>query len=136
MTDVFDKKTRSNIMSKIKSSDTSIEINFKKALKSKGLRVYKGSYNLIGKPDIVFPKDKIAIFLDGDFWHGYNWKRLGKVPPRKYWQGKILRNIERDKKYNRLLRKDGWKVMRIWEHDVNKNLEKCINKVKNIQLSR
>ena len=124
-------------MSRIKGKNTRIELIVRKKLWALGFRGYRiHSPKVLGNPDITFRKKKVAIFLDGDFWHGYNWKRLGKVPPRKYWQGKILRNIERDKKYNRLLRKDGWKVMRIWEHDVNKNLEKCINKVKNIQLSR
>jgi len=62
---------------------------------------------LAGKPDIVYVSKKIVIFLDGDFWHGYNWKKLGKVPPRKYWQKKIQKNIDRAKKYNKMLKKDG-----------------------------
>src|SRR3989338_4576211 len=130
MTDKFDKRTRSRIMSKIRSANTGIEMVLRKALRKNGLSGYKLHYNIIGKPDIVFPKNKLAIFVDGDFWHGYNWKKLGKVPPKKYWQKKIQKNIDRAKKYNKMLKKDGWKVIRLWEHEVKKNAEKCINKIK------
>lgn len=130
MPDKFDKKTRSSIMSRIKSKNTSLEINFRKILWQNGLGHYRIHYNLPGKPDIVYVSKKIAIFLDGDFWHGYNWKKLGKVPPKKYWQGKIQKNIGRAKKYNRLLKKEGWTVLRFWEHELKKNPEKCISKLK------
>jgi len=132
MTDKFDKETRSAIMSKIKSKNTSLEINFRKLLWKHGLRGYRVHYNLPGKPDIVFVSKRIAIFLDGDFWHGYNWKKLGKIPPKQYWQKKIQKNIDRDKKYNRILRSDGWTVLRFWEHEIKDDPEKCIKKIKQI----
>jgi len=119
-------------MSRIKSKNTSLEIEFRKLLWKNGLGRYRIHYNLPGKPDIVYVSKKIVIFLDGDFWHGYNWKKLGKVPPRKYWQKKIQKNIDRAKKYDKMLTKDGWKVIRIWEHDVKKNPEKCIKKIKSV----
>jgi len=130
MADKFSKAKRSAIMSRIKSKNTSLEVEFRKLLWKNGLGRYRIHYNLPGKPDIVYVSKKIVIFLDGDFWHGYNWKKLGKVPPRKYWQKKIQKNIDRAKKYNKLLKKDGWKVIRIWEHEVKRNAEKCINKIK------
>lgn len=130
MPDKFDKKTRSAIMSHIRHKNTSLEVNFRKLLWEKGLRGYRIHYNLPGKPDIVYVSKKIVIFLDGDFWHGYNWKKLGKVPPKKYWQEKIQKNIDRAKKYNKQLKKDGWTVLRFWEHDVKKKPDKCIKKVK------
>lgn len=136
MPDKFDKKTRSAIMSRIRSKNTSLEVNFRKLLWKKGLGRYRIHYNLPGKPDIVYVSKKIAIFIDGDFWHGYNWKKLGKVPPKKYWQGKIQKNIDRAEKYNRKLRKDGWSVLRLWEHDILKNPEKCIRKVKKFSKKR
>jgi len=130
MPDKFDKKTRSAIMSHIRHKNTSLEVNFRKLLWENGLGRYRIHYNLSGKPDIVYVSKKIVIFLDGDFWHGYNWKKLGKIPPKKYWQEKIQKNIDRAKKYNKLLKKDGWTVLRFWEHDVKKNPDKCIKKVK------
>ena len=136
MPDKFDKKTRSKIMSKIRSKNTSLEINFRKLLWKHGLRGYRIHYNLPGKPDIVFVSKRIVIFLDGDFWHGYNWKGLGKVPPKEYWQEKIQKNIERAKKYNKQLRKEGWVVLRFWEHEIKKNPEKCIKVVKDVWESK
>jgi len=130
MPDKFDKQTRSAIMSKIKDKNTSLEVNFRKLLWRKGLKRYRIHYNLPGKPDIVFVSRKIVMFLDGDFWHGYNWKKLGKIPPKKYWQGKIQKNIDRAKRYNKQLKRDGWIVLRFWEHDIKKNPEKCIKKIK------
>ena len=130
MPDKFDKKTRSAIMSNIRHKNTSLEVNFRKLLWENGVGRYRIHYNLPGKPDIVYVSKKIVIFLDGDFWHGYNWKKLGKIPPKKYWQEKIQKNIDRAKRYNRQLKKDGWTVLRFWEHDVKKNPDKCIKKVK------
>ena len=129
MADKFDRKTRSSIMSHIKSKNTSLETNFRKLLWANGLKGYRLHYHLPGKPDIVFTTKKVIIFVDGDFWHGYNWKKMGKVPPKEYWQGKIEKNISRAKKYNRLLKKEGWKVLRFLEHDLKKNPGKCIKKI-------
>ena len=121
---------RSYIMSRIKSSNTKPEIILKNALYSKGLRGYQLNYaKLQGKPDIVFIRHKVAIFVDGDFWHGYNWKQLGKVPPITYWQAKISSNIRRDKLVTKSLRSRGWTVIRFWEHDVNQNVNKCVKRI-------
>ena len=117
-------------MSHIRGKNTSIEISFRKLLLKNGMGRYRIHYNLPGKPDIVYVSKKIVVFLDGDFWHGYKWKNLGKAPPRKYWRRKIEKNIGRDKKYNLLLKKDGWKVVRLWEHDIKKHSDRCLNKIK------
>jgi len=130
MPDKFDKKTRSKIMSRIKHKNTSLELNFRKKLQKHNLKGYRIHYNLPGKPDVVFVSKKIAIFLDGDFWHGYNWKKLGKIPPKEYWQEKIQKNIDRAKKYNKKLKQNGWTVLRFWEHQAKQNPEQCINKIK------
>ena len=129
MPDVFDSRTRSRIMSCIRSSGTKPEVKFRRALSSSGLKNYKTHYNILGKPDIVFPKRKLAIFIDGSFWHGYNWKKLGKVPPKKYWQGKIERTIKRDELITKSLKRNGWTVLRFWEHEINKNTKGCVSKV-------
>jgi DNA mismatch endonuclease (patch repair protein) len=117
-------------MSKIKSKNTSLELNFRKLLSKNEIRGYRIHYNMPSKPDIVFTRKKMVIFIDGDFWHGYNWKKLGKVPPKEYWQAKIERNIARDKKYTKILKKEGWKVLRFWEHELKKNPEKCLLKLR------
>ena len=109
MPDVYDKKTRSRVMSRIRAKDTKAEIALRKALWREGVRGYRVHYKLPGKPDIVFTKKKVVVFVDGDFWHGYTWKTLGKVPPKEYWQDKIQGNIDRDKIYNEQYRKDGWR---------------------------
>lgn len=133
MSDNLDKKTRSKIMASIKSRNTKIEILFRKELYGQGLRGYRvNNKNIYGSPDLVYTKYKLAIFLDGDFWHGYDWKVKGRIPPKEYWQDKIQKNIERDNRVNEKLQEDGWKVLRFWEHEIRNNIEDCITKVKEI----
>lgn len=131
--DVFNKKKRSDIMSKIRSKNTKPEKEFARSLSAivypMGLR-YKLHYKKIpGNPDVVFVAKKIAIFIDGDFWHGYNYKNNGQKLPKKYWKPKIEGNMARDKAVNRELKKLGWKVVRIWEHEIKKDKHKVIKKV-------
>ena len=132
MPDIFTKAKRSQIMSKIRSKNTKIEIKLRKALWAKGLKGFRVHYNLPGKPDIVFPIKKVAVFADSSFFHGYNWKFLGKVPPKEYWQAKIRKNMLRDKKYNKLLKESGWKVLRFWDFEINQDLSKCIKRISNL----
>ncbi|MDP2967268.1 MAG: very short patch repair endonuclease [bacterium] len=120
-------------MSRIKSRDTGLETFFLKLLSSKlypkGYRYRKHYNRLPGKPDIIFSKQKIAVFIDGDFWHGYNLEKFGKKVPRKYWLPKIKRNIQRDKEVNSTLRKLKWRVLRFWEHEIRKNPAKALSKI-------
>ena len=129
MPDVFTKEKRSEVMSKIRYKDTKIEKIMRKAVYDSGLRGYRLHYKLPGKPDIVFPKYKVTIFCDGEFWHGkhYYGKRWKY---KRYWQDKIKYNMDRDKKNNRNLRKSGWSVLRFWEKDIEKKMDKCIRKIK------
>lgn len=129
MNDIYDKKKRSEVMSKIRSKDTRPELVLRKKLWKMGLRYRINYKKAIGKPDIVFINKKIAVFIDGDFWHGYLWKAKGKVPKKKYWYEKIKKNVERDEQINRTLKKEGWIVIRFWEHDILKNAEKCVAKI-------
>ena len=128
MVDIFDKKTRSYVMSRVKSKNTGLELRLRKALWKKRFR-YRVHYDILGKPDIAFPKKKMAIFIDGDFWHGYKWKKLKPQLKNDFWIQKITDNMKRDKKTNKFLRKTGWKVIRFWGHEIIKNLDGCIKKI-------
>ena len=116
-------------MSKIRSTDTKIEILFRKALWKKGFRYRKNSRNHFGKPDIVLPKYKTVIFIDSCFWH--NCPKHGYLPKSnlKYWRKKIERNKERDKEVKKHYKKISWKIFRVWEHDIIKQQSIIINKL-------
>ena len=129
MVDVHSRKQRSYNMSRIKSRDTGPEIKLRKLLFSEGLRGYRISAKLPGKPDIIFRKYKLAIFIDGCFWHKCPKCFIGPETHKKFWQDKIKNNVERDNKINRILKKDGWTVVRFWEHDIRKRPDKCVNKI-------
>lgn len=117
----------SKIMSKIRSKNTKPEIMIRRLLWEKGYR-YRVHYRIKGKPDIVFIRKRVAIFIDGDFWHGNNWRLRGFESSEdelntysEFWRNKILRNIERDESISKELRDDGWVVLRYWESEIKKN---------------
>lgn len=121
-------------MSKIKSGNTKPEIVLRKRLWAEGVRYRLNYKKLPGKPDIAIVRHKIVVFVDGTFWHGYNWgykKKKIKVN-RSYWLPKIEKTIKRDIRYNFLIKKQGWKVIRFWDFEINKNMEKCVRKIKKI----
>ena len=117
-------------MQHIRSKDTKIEGLLRKALWKKGYRFRKNYKELPGKPDIVFTKYKIAIFCDGEFFHGKDWEvlkpRLEKSNNSEYWISKISRNKERDDEINKKLLFLGWPVIRFWGNDIKKNTDECI----------
>ena len=117
-------------MSSIKSKGTSIEKKFRNALCENSIKGYHINPRIKGNPDFTFTKYKIAVFCDGDFWHGKSYAKLKKRLKKKFWKTKIETNIKRDKKHNQILRKEGWVILRFWESEINKNVEKCINKLK------
>ena len=129
--DTLSKKQRTKTMKAIKSKDSGIELELRKALWKKGYRYRKNYKHLLGKPDIVFTSKKIAIFCDSDFWHGFNWeeRKFDIKSNREYWWPKIERNIERDIEVNRELEKNGWIVLRFWGHEIKKFLNSCIKKI-------
>lgn len=129
---------RSNIMSSIESEDTSPEIKLRKALWHSGFRYRKNYGEVIGKPDIAFPSKKIAIFVDGEFWHGYNWEEKKKniSSNRDYWIPKIEGNMERDEKYNKELREKGWVVIRFWQKEVEASLDECVKEIADVYEER
>ena len=118
-------------MGKIKSRNTKPELKLKKALWKLGFRYRKNVTKLPGSPDIVFFKKKLAIFVDGEFWHGYNWneKKARIKTNRDFWIPKIERNMQRDNHNNQLLNDSGWCVMRFWEHEIKKNFEECLCRI-------
>ncbi len=118
MTDVLTKKQRSYNMSMIRASNTQPEIRLRKMLSASELKGYRLHYKLTGKPDIVFPRKKIAIFIDGCFWHKCPRCFIKPRTNIKFWKEKIESNVKRDKVVNRELMKKGWKVLRIWEHEM------------------
>ena len=131
--DDLTKEQRKKTMSLIRSKDTQIEIMLRKALWKKGYRYRKNVNTIFGKPDIVLPKYKIAIFCDSEFFHGKGWDQLSarilKGDNSSYWYSKIQRNINRDMEVDRTLRGEGWKVIRFWGSDIKKNLAECVRTV-------
>lgn len=128
MADNMTPEQRRMTMSRIRSRDTKVELAVRKELHRRGYRFRVNAAWLAGKPDVVFTKIRLAIFIDGDFWHGWQFERwAGKLAP--YWYEKISGNIARDLQRRALLRREGWAVMRIWEHDVKKNFERCIRRI-------
>jgi len=129
MSDIFSKEKRSEIMSKIRPKNTLIEVSVFRALRKQSLHFQKHYSKAPGCPDIALPRKKKAIFIDGDFWHGYNLAILHKNNLPYFWEKKILRNIERDEEINTRLSSLNWKILRIWEHEIKKDFENTIAKV-------
>jgi len=129
MPDKFSKEKRSEIMSRIRSKNTKAEITVFRELRKRGIYFQKHYKKIAGNPDIALPRKKKAVFIDGDFWHGYNFSKLKERLPKKYWLEKIKHNISRDNNYNLQLKKNGWYILRIWEHEINEDLKKAIEKI-------
>jgi DNA mismatch endonuclease (patch repair protein) len=133
--DVLTPEQRHKCMSHVHSSDTKPEIFFRKALWRWGVRYRKNVRSLFGTPDIAIKKYKIVIFIDGDFWHGNDWEKRHYSSQEEllaaysdFWQKKIRRNIERDKKVKEYYENKGWTILRFWTSETDKNLNECIIK--------
>lgn len=128
--DVLTPEQRRKNMQHIKSKDTSIEIALRKALWKKGYRYRKNFKGLPGKPDIAITKYKIAIFCDGEFFHGKDWEvkkpKLMNSKNSDYWISKIERNMERDHENEQKLLFMGWTVIRFWGKEILKNTDDCM----------
>lgn len=128
--DVLTKEQRRKNMQNIRSKDTEIELLLRKALFAKGIRFRKNFTELPGKPDIVITKYKIAIFCDGEFFHGKDWEvlkpRLQNSNNSKFWINKISKNRKHDEEVNKQLLFQGWTVIRFWGKDIKKHTDECV----------
>lgn len=126
-------------MSRIKSTNTKEEKILGRAMWNLGLR-FRKHYPLIGKPDFVFIRAKVAIFCDGDFWHGRNFSKMVETGRFKnnpdYWIPKMTKTIERDRNAVQTLERDGWYVIRLWETDVLKDPNETAQSIYQIVKSR
>lgn len=119
--DTFSPEKRSWIMAQVKSSgNRSTEAKLLAVLRKNRIRGWRRTYALLGKPDFVFPRSRIAVFVDGCFWHGHRQKCRVPKANRPYWVSKIARNVARDRCVTRTLQEKGWKVIRIWEDSIQK----------------
>lgn len=138
--DVLTKEQRRKNMQHIKSSDTKIEITLRKALWKKGYRYRKNYKKLPGSPDIVFIRYKIAIFCDGEFFHGKDWEilrpRLENSTNSEFWISKISRNRERDDEVNKQLLYRGWTVIRFWGDEIKKHTDECVKVIEDTILEQ
>jgi DNA mismatch endonuclease (patch repair protein) len=128
MPDKFSKEKRSEIMSKIRSTGTEIELKMKGALEENKI---PSQYQpkMFGKPDFLIC-DKLVVFCDSSFWHGRNWGSLRLKLPKEYWYDHIKNNRTRDRKVNKMLRKKGFIVLRFWDEEIVKTINECIERIK------
>lgn len=136
--DKFSPEQRRKNMQAVKSKGTKIESILGKLLWNQGFRYRKNDKTVFGKPDFVFKTKKIAIFCDGEFWHGKDWeiRKYELKSNQEFWHSKIERNIARDIEVNEELQKQGWIVIRFWESEIQKDSESCICKIKNIMAEK
>ncbi|HEV2327505.1 MAG TPA: very short patch repair endonuclease [Verrucomicrobiae bacterium] len=129
MADVFSKPKRSKVMAAIRSKgNKETELRLALILRAHGIKGWRRHRPLPGKPDFVFPTQRLAVFVDGCFWHGC--PKHGRNPDsnQHYWLAKLKRNRMRDKMVNRALRVSGWKVLRLWEHDL-RSIEHAVKRI-------
>ena len=131
---MFTTEKRSQVMSRIRSKGSKIEIKMKEALDNYGIK-YEYQPKLFGKPDFLI-KPNIALFCDSSFWHGRNWNKLVTQLKKGYWQNHIRKNKERDVIVTKTLTKKGYAVLRFWDTEINKDIDRCIERIqKNLSKS-
>lgn len=125
--DNLTKEQRRKNMRNIRSTGTTPEKLVMKELRKRKIYFAKHVKTLIGKPDIVFRRKKVAVFLDSDFWHVHPERFIMPKTNVEYWEKKIERNKNRDKQVNEALKAQGWEVIRLWEYDIKHDFDNCIN---------
>lgn len=128
MSDVMTPEQRSRCMSRIKGRNTKPELALRRALWARGHR-YRVNHRLPGKPDVAFVGARVAVFIDGCFWHGCPEHRVKPKTNPDFWRKKLSGNVERDRKVSALLAAEGWIVLRFWEHEVEDDLRKVVDAV-------
>lgn len=126
---------RSLCMSRVRGRDTGLERLVRSALHRQGFRFRKHVKTLPGRPDIVFPRAKVVVFIDGDFWHGYRFP-LWEDRPSPFWKKKIRENRLRDRRNFRRLRSRGWRVKRIWQHEIELDPTRCVDRIVELVVDR
>lgn len=122
-------------MSRVKSTDNDLELRVRSALHKRGFRFRTHVRSLAGRPDIVLTRYRIAIFVDGDFWHGFNFPRW-RHKMAQFWQTKIATNRARDARNFRKLRRGNWVVIRIWQHQLKADFDSCIDRIVSLATPR
>jgi DNA mismatch endonuclease (patch repair protein) len=122
---------RRRCMSRVRNRNTDIESSVRSELFRKGWRFRKNVSSLPGSPDIVFARQRVAVFIDGDFWHGYRFP-LWKPYLSSFWKEKIERNRRRDRRNFAKLRRLGWRVIRIWQHEIKSDLTLCLSRLEEL----
>jgi len=135
MPDNLSPKQRSYTMSRMRSKDTVPELTIQTLVRARHLRWRKHLVSLPGKPDLVFVRAKVAVFIDGDFFHGWRLS-VWKSKLSDYWQQKLERNRRRDIRTFRSLRKAGWLVIRLWQHQVKRDPIACVDRIEGAVRSR
>ena len=128
------KKTKEQIsynMRQVKNKDSEIERMLRRELWKRNIRYRKNVTRIFGKPDIAFIRKKVAVFVDSEFWHGFNWevKKNEVKSNRDFWIAKIERNMERDAEVNQYLQNEGWLVLRFWGNEIKKDVATCADKI-------
>lgn len=125
-------------MKRVKNKNSQIELMLRGELWQRGMRYRKNVSSIIGKPDIVFIKKKIAIFCDSEFWHGFDWENRKKdiKSNQEFWIPKIERNIQRDAEVTKALEGEGWVVLRFWGKDIKKRTKECADAIEQVWRSR
>lgn len=119
MADVFSREQRSRLMARVKGRDNAAtELRLIAIFRSAKITGWRRRSSLFGKPDFVFPKSRVVVFVDGCFWH--RCPRHGTIPAsnKAFWKAKLERNIRRDKLVNRTLKAAGWRIVRVWQHEL------------------
>lgn len=126
--DIMSPETRSAVMSRIRGKGTKPELAIEAALAATDLVFETHARDLPGRPDFVIREARVAVFVDGDFWHGRNFADW-RLKLSEKWESKIAANVARDRRNRRRLRADGWMVIRIWEHHVKADAARCVRRI-------
>lgn len=121
-----DPETRSELMSRIQSSDTDPELRLRRRLWAEGLRYRLNTKTPAGRPDLVFPGPRVAVYVDGCFWHGCPEHYVRPRSSTDFWSDKLRTNVERDRRQTRTLEELGWTVCRFWEHEIYVDLDEVV----------
>lgn len=135
MADTMSPVQRSRCMSRIRSRDTKPELVLRRALFQRGLR-FRVRTTLKGKPDVVFTRARLSIFVDGCFWHGCPEHGTNPKSNSSYWDAKLARNRERDAEVTAALEAEGWEVVRYWDHDIRNDVDRVTNEIVDLWRAR